>query len=507
MKLGFTLRNVGILGRNLYVGTPVHYSTIDTEDIVEYASKAASVSKACMLATFVALYDAFEYYLCNGHSFKLDGIGTFSLSINAATSVPTAADVVSGADAVTSVGINFLPAKEVKSLISQISWVSEVNTATLPEFTEFVARKIMLGSDSVNLLNADPSEAHSLAIGSQLVLGGWNCPNQMTVKVEGLDADGGAASEEFTMKLVNAKDCLSMVSSAKATVAIKTVQKITVNGVEYEYTGETSSISVTAGTNMVFNGASFVKGSYVLTFKGTDTTGLSASLDGAGLIFESNTGKVAKTPAQTLTEGEHTLVVNGETMKFTCTAEAAPSIGSLSANGVTVLNGGTSGMRKGVAYTFVAVGQNLNKIKDADITLPEGSTLSSSVLALDSSRIQFEVTYGGTAGDIKIGEYFTVHITTTSESTGTVTSVGGIANGGEINCSGYDDLTVVGTDLDKLTFGATMASTGATATGNFTFDASTGTLHTTYNGTYNIAFYNADGDSVYTATCVVADMD
>ncbi|GEM_PF-6162300 len=100
----YILRLVSFLGKNLYCPSMSRYSTIGYGEIVSYAAKAASI------------YDAFDYFLCNGHSFKLDGVGTFSLKLNAATDVASSYDAQGGVGMVKMVGVNFLPDMELKTM-------------------------------------------------------------------------------------------------------------------------------------------------------------------------------------------------------------------------------------------------------------------------------------------------------------------------------------------------------------------------------------------------------
>ena len=75
----FTLTYNALLEMNLFTPRASRYSTIPYDSIVEYASKAAGITENDMRLTMEALMEAFSYYLCNGHSFKIDGVGTFSL--------------------------------------------------------------------------------------------------------------------------------------------------------------------------------------------------------------------------------------------------------------------------------------------------------------------------------------------------------------------------------------------------------------------------------------------
>lgn len=107
----------------------------------------------------------------------------------------------------------------------------------------------------------------------------------------------------------------------------------------------------------------------------------------------------------------------------------APFLVTLTANNISVPNGGSSPVLANTAYNFTAQGRNLAALTADDITIPSGATLSNFTAA--ATELAFTVTFGTVGGDISIGENFTVTAVMTSPAS-SVTSIAGQTNGGSI---------------------------------------------------------------------------
>ena len=81
-KLGFTVvsREDESTGAMRYYAALVPYDTLDEQFINEWAAQFMKVSEAQMRVAFEALADAIEYFVLNGHSVTLKGLGNFTFS-------------------------------------------------------------------------------------------------------------------------------------------------------------------------------------------------------------------------------------------------------------------------------------------------------------------------------------------------------------------------------------------------------------------------------------------
>lgn len=81
-KLGYTIRTMEdeATGTNKYFAALVPFSKLDKEYINKWAADFMKVSEAQMRVAFNALADAIQYFVLNGHSVTLDGLGNFTFS-------------------------------------------------------------------------------------------------------------------------------------------------------------------------------------------------------------------------------------------------------------------------------------------------------------------------------------------------------------------------------------------------------------------------------------------
>lgn len=81
-KLGFTIvgREDEATGTMKYFARLVPFSKLDKSYINKWAADFMKVSEAQMRVGFEALADAVEYFVLNGHSVTLEGLGNFSFS-------------------------------------------------------------------------------------------------------------------------------------------------------------------------------------------------------------------------------------------------------------------------------------------------------------------------------------------------------------------------------------------------------------------------------------------
>lgn len=98
-----------------YITSPVRYSTISQDDLIEYACENSGIPKAQMISAFYAMMQQIQHFLMNGHSLTLGSLGYFYLS--AKTKAVDDKDEA-GAKAVESLSLKFRQSKKMKALIN-----------------------------------------------------------------------------------------------------------------------------------------------------------------------------------------------------------------------------------------------------------------------------------------------------------------------------------------------------------------------------------------------------
>ena len=101
-------------GYKLY---PVRYSTIKGNSLVESCSKNSYVPEAYMEAAMVAIIEAMENHLLNGHSIELPDFGIFSISCES-TVAKTPSEA--GVNQLKGLKINFRPSTTLKTKLDNV---------------------------------------------------------------------------------------------------------------------------------------------------------------------------------------------------------------------------------------------------------------------------------------------------------------------------------------------------------------------------------------------------
>ena len=441
-----------LLGCNIYTARPDIYTQIEHAAVVTYAAKAAGIHESDMLATLEALVDAFSYYVCNGHSFKLDGVGTFSLSLNAATADPTNPVAATGAAAVQSLGINFLADKALKELLTNTTIATKTtNPNSLVEMETPFISSISSENYGVSLFGMGLTKGFYLEKGT-ITVKGYNLSKTTKVVVKG-DNDKVA---NLVPSMINKSQTVALCGYSGE--PIEQVNKVELYEgdtmiAEFNISGAaTAGLSVQIGSSVIASGAVVAAGSYTITVRGTEVKNLTVKLDDVPLPAYSSTASKVTYTNVSLTQGTHKLTVGEVEYTLNVTAQAQPNVTKLTANGITVPNGGSSSMRSGDSYTMIASGNNLNLLTAGDITTTGHLTISN--VTINSTQVQFtctvEADYTG-AASIKIGNYFTVNVTV-SDAEQAITAIEGVSNNGTITHPGSVSLTITGNyDLSRVT--------------------------------------------------------
>ncbi|MBQ6037411.1 MAG: HU family DNA-binding protein [Bacteroidaceae bacterium] len=125
IKVKTRLATIGFNKTQKYVTSPVRYSNITVDDLIKFASENSGISKANISASFFAIQQQIEQFVCNGHGIVLGNLGTFYISTRC-----KAADEVkdAGASSVKSLAVRFRQSKKLRSML---------NSNTLLEGIEF----------------------------------------------------------------------------------------------------------------------------------------------------------------------------------------------------------------------------------------------------------------------------------------------------------------------------------------------------------------------------------
>lgn len=110
------------------VGKPV-----DTQQLAEYVSRQCTVSPADVHAVIRSLPDAMAFYMSNGHSVRLDGLGSFFYKLSCAGRGVDSPEEVS-IEQIVSVRVQFIPAR-MKNGFSFIRSLLGTNKQELVEWS------------------------------------------------------------------------------------------------------------------------------------------------------------------------------------------------------------------------------------------------------------------------------------------------------------------------------------------------------------------------------------
>ncbi len=118
---------VGFAKKEMYITSPVRYSTISSEELINYACENSGIPKAQMASAFYALNQQIEQFIMNGHSLTLGNLGILYLS--AKTKAADTEDTA-GSGSVESFSIKFRQSKRLRNLLdTNISLKTTMNTA------------------------------------------------------------------------------------------------------------------------------------------------------------------------------------------------------------------------------------------------------------------------------------------------------------------------------------------------------------------------------------------
>lgn len=110
-----------------YITTPVRYSTISSEDLINYACENSGIPKAQMASAFYAINQQIEQFILNGHSLTLGNLGNLYLSTRTRATV---SENDAGADAVRQIYVRFRQSRHLKTLLNANATLSTLRVLT-----------------------------------------------------------------------------------------------------------------------------------------------------------------------------------------------------------------------------------------------------------------------------------------------------------------------------------------------------------------------------------------
>lgn len=494
ITVNFALRYVAAIAKNRYVALPLRYSTIAYKDIVYYAAKAAHVPESSVEVAMDALYDALSYFVLNGHNVKIDGLGTFAFGINAYAQDDISA---AGADAVHNMKVMYLAEMSLRQMLNNVAINTQItNPNGLPVDDTAIAEVsgiLYRVGNSMNWRQASfgaqvavPAEGITVRIsGVRMSRQSVSATINGSASIEATLSDRTAKSLEYLItRSTDAATYLSDIVIVDGATNIGTyrysvpgsthsyINKLVMNGVDV--TSKPSPVAVVSASPNLLNiyGANMQN----VTANFTNCTALLQSSSAAMLQYRITavTGNVVMT-CNDDDNTTKTFVFSGTGGGGGSSSSSDPVVTSLSANGISVENGGSSTVQAGQSYNFVFAGANLGGVRQSDLIVPTGATISN--FAASANQVSFTLTIGSEGGTIGIrvngATAFSVSVTIPTNINASITSIGGVANNGTLQVTpegNHATVAVVGTGLDSLSAsnfvmsGYTMSLNEGTAT-------------------------------------------
>ena len=437
----FTLQWVETLGAMRYVGRAKEYSQIELDDIIGYASKATNLNEADMRRSLDALFDALNYFVTEGHPVELPYLGTFSFGIQckATFSEEEAKDALSG---IRAKKVLFKPSVELRQLMNNITWTCEIdengNTESGdPNVTEFNYGGMPLRAGQIYLYGA----------GKRLRIYGANLEN-CTLRAVVYDADGEESTQNLTMERSGKNFYEAVLEECYGIQSLTVlndgnlVKSITLGrgaGDPYVANVKLNGLAILPGNNTVIK---HDDGEYMLEINGFRVDEVAVLVNDEEVAWRIS-GSAVCDAMLNLSGNSAVIKVGNATYNIAMTTSSS-IISTLTANGVTVQNGGSSAIIAGQTYHFVAAGSNLSGITSSVITGP--GTVSN--LSASANQVNFDFVPSG-AGNLNIADLFSVTLTA---ATSGITSIGGVSNGGsKALSSASESLAIVGTVPEDAT--------------------------------------------------------
>lgn len=481
----FTLQYSELVKRFQYQGKVKLYNEIDYNSLVAYAAKATNINESNIRMSMDAIFDAVQYFVTEGHGVELDGLGTFSFGIKCKAAFSESA-AQSQLDGLRQKFINFLPALEIRKAMNSAKLVKEVDDRNNPETNIVLVNRASYYPDGIRGHKAYPIADNTQEIlisnGALVRFEGANFKRGITPTLV-VGADGASAllmRATFKEQIPNIEQYY-VVGGVEGNLPIKNLRVVDSEGTEkfnfngYINNGDPVVRAVDYGVNRLMVGANSLAGNGGLTRKlsvrGNNLAEVAVTLNGEALLpttLSSNLLEfdVAINTGDVLAVGEsqYTITFTGVEM----------AIQTISANGVTVQNGGTSTIIPYMNYHFILDGENMYKLCESDIVGPSGTVIGNIVRSIRTVEFDARFADGGT---LRIGDTFSVTLEKAStdlkfgvEDGGTITAT--VVSDGNTSWLTFDVPVTSGTpNVNNFYFGPATTDTPSNITTGVTYDA------------------------------------
>lgn len=506
INVDFTMRYIGALRANRIVANPNRYSTINYKDIVTYAARAAHVPESSIEVAMDALYDALSYFVLNGHNVKIDGLGTFFFGINA-----YAEELMenAGADAIHRLKIGYLPEKDLREAMNNVAVTTTYTNpgnlaidATVPAIINEYGWMLTQTDRNVSIFGEGrtvqvPRGGLYLRIqGARLNQLDFISASLAFAVTEG--GEQGYSDDEITAQIVtkSAKTVIAYVpyptlEGEDLVLGVCYLTRLLIHGLnadeeDYEIArvdlshpwaqNPTIARNISVRDYRTNDVIKLLKGEPMVAVAGHDVlrvgfVGANMTLAPSKINFTNCTAewinvgatvalaKLSNMVGDVVVSTTVPDILNRYPLPLTIVvgqASTDPVVTSLSANGISVANGGSSTVQAGQSYNFAFAGANLAGIAQSNLVVPQGATISN--FAATASQVSFRLTIGEDGGNIGINyngaSLFSVSVTIPSNIDASITSIGGVGNNGTLQVNPSNNrvtVPVVGTGLSNLT--------------------------------------------------------
>lgn len=403
----FTLQYSELAKRFQYQGKVKLYNEIDYNSLVAYAAKATNINESNIRMSMDAIFDALQYFVTEGHGVELEGLGTFSFGIKCkATFSETEAQ--SQLDGLRQKFINFLPALPIRKAMKAVKLVKEIDSRNNPETTQTIISNVGFyptGDRSKPIVPInDPTQQYLIKSGAVIRVDGANL--QLGITPSLIVGEDGTTATLRKIAYVGQKpniEAYYYVYDVPSDLAIKQISIIDSNNVEkfhfdgYVNDGNSLVRTVDYGVNRLMTGwnvlAMNADEPHQLLIRGNNISEIPVLVNDEAIVPIRVSNEYL---SYVVALGEDdTLSINNVTYQFLFTGPEA-AVQTISANGVTVQNGGSSSIIFGTKYHFCLSGSNMTKLRTSEIVSPEGTVISNLVKSNEMAEFDAVFNAGGT---------------------------------------------------------------------------------------------------------------
>ena len=434
--IDYDARRIGFKNETRLVGKANRYTTIEYEDIVINAAKAAAVPESSIEMSMEALFDAMTYFVLNGHSVQIPNLGTFSLAISCKTSQNESDFKQNFAENLRRVYIRFLPDVGLKEMIASTRVETQCGESAIYNPDAVVAITSCVMSDGSHHYPLIEGRSYPVSPVTNITFNGTRLSKAylgvQPVTLTYLKDDGTevtallpttAVNMRYSQLIVSFYKVKELIPSAFAikAIVVKDVNDVTILSKTFGNIPQTAYISaisvdekpVAPGDTVKYTTGMVAK-MKLIGFK----FNLVASVEIGGQEIETKEIGVDRiqldyaplttgnTPVQ-LTDGESAI---GDPYNMSFGDVASVVVTAVTANGDPLVNGGVTSITAGNSYPLQVTGTGLDVLEAEDFVVPEGSQLT--IVSQSATMIQATMT-NAQAGTFKI-QYHDADIFTAS---------------------------------------------------------------------------------------------